>query len=70
MSDNFNYDRRPLEENGMSIERQAAAEILSMAGVTLSGTAYYEVEDAATELIIDVVERYIQDRQKEVAADG
>ena len=62
-----NYDNRPLEARGLSIERQCAVEILEYLGADSKSEQWYEDEDYITEMIIDIVDRYLIELQVQVA---
>ena len=54
-----NYDGRLLENSGISLERLCAAEIMEHLKITAKDKKWYAHEDAITNLIIGVVEKYL-----------
>ena len=59
-----NYDERQLEKNGMSLERYTAVEIMEYLGVKSIGDSWYRKEDEVTNMIIEIVDEYLQKGNK------
>ena len=58
----MNCDNRPIEVNGMSLERMNAINIMEHLGVKSKDEKWYENEDKVTNMLIEVVDKNISKR--------